>query len=135
VDVVIMAAAVSDFKFSKASSQKIKKSELRNKIEFVQTPDILRKLGKRKAGKILVGFAAETKDIIKNAQEKMREKGLDLIVANDVTKNDIGFDSNFNQVSIIAPQGKVIKTEKMSKREISQIIFDKIEDIIGRKSR
>jgi phosphopantothenoylcysteine decarboxylase/phosphopantothenate--cysteine ligase len=135
VEVVIMAAAVSDFKFSKVSSQKIKKSELRNKIEFVQTPDILGKLGKRKAGKVLVGFAAETKDIIKNAQEKMREKGLDLIVANDVSKNDTGFDSDFNQVSIIAPQGKVLKTEKMSKREISQIIFDKIEDIIERKSR
>jgi len=135
VDVVIMAAAVSDFKFSNVSSQKVKKRELRNKIEFVPTPDILGKLGKKKGGKVLVGFAAETKNIIKNAQEKMKEKGLDLIVANDVTKDDAGFDSDFNQVSIIAPQGKVLKTEKMSKREISQIIFDKIEDIIGRKGR
>jgi len=135
VDVTIMAAAVSDVKFLDVSSQKIKKRELTKKIDLGQTPDILGKLGKKKAGKVLVGFAAETENIVKNAQEKMREKALDLIVANDVARKDIGFDSDFNQVSIIAANGKVIKTEKMSKREISQIIFDKIEDIIGRKNR
>jgi phosphopantothenoylcysteine decarboxylase/phosphopantothenate--cysteine ligase len=132
VDVVIMAAAVSDFRFSNVSSRKIKKRELKNKIEFVPTPDILGKLGQKGADKVLVGFAAETENIIKNAQEKMREKRLDLIVTNDVRQEDIGFDSDFNQVSIIDAQGKVLKTEKMSKREISQIIFDKIEGIIGK---
>ncbi len=132
VDVVIMAAAVSDFRFSNVSSQKIKKRELKKRIEFVPTPDILGKLGRKGADKVLVGFAAETEDIIKNAQEKMRKKRLDLIVANDVKQEDTGFDSDYNQVSIIDSQGKVLQTEKMSKREISQIIFDKIEDIIGK---
>lgn len=135
MDAVIMAAAVSDFKFLNVSPQKIKKKELAKKTELVPTADILGILGKKKAGQVLVGFAAETENIVKNAQEKMKEKGLDLIVANDVTKQDTGFDSDFNQVIIIDPEGKVVKTEKMSKREISQIIFDIIEDIVGRKSR
>jgi len=135
VDAVIMAAAVSDFKFLNVSPQKVKKKELTKKTELVPTPDILGVLGKKKASQVLVGFAAETENIVKNAQEKMKEKGLDLIVANDVTKQDTGFDSDFNQVIIIDHEGKVVETEKMSKREISQIIFDKIEDIVGRKSR
>lgn len=135
MDAVIMAAAVSDFKFLNVSPQKIKKKELAKKTELVPTADILGILGKKKAGQVLVGFAAETENIVKNAQEKMKEKGLDLIVANDVTKQDTGFDSDFNQVIIIDHEGKVVETEKMSKREISQIIFDIIEDIVGRKSR
>jgi len=135
VDVIIMAAAVSDFKFLNVSPRKIKKEELTKKIDLAPTPDILGKLGKKRAGKILVGFAAETENVVKNAKEKMKKKGLDLIVANDVSKKDIGFDSDFNRVSIIDAKGKVLKTEKMSKREISQIIFDKIGDIIERKSR
>lgn len=135
VDAVIMAAAVSDFKFLNVSAQKIKKKELAKKTELVPTPDILGVLSKKKAGQVLVGFAAETENMVKNAQEKMKKKGLDLIVANDVSKQDTGFDSDFNQVIIIDHEGTVVETEKMSKREISQIIFDKIEDIVGRKSR
>jgi len=133
-DVVIMAAAVSDFKFAKISSQKIKKGELAKRVELIQTPDILRNLGQKKKGKVLVGFAAETQNVVDNALRKMKEKKLDLVVANDVSQKEIGFESDFNQVSIVNPKGKVFQTERMSKREISQIIFDKIEEIIGRKS-
>jgi phosphopantothenoylcysteine decarboxylase/phosphopantothenate--cysteine ligase len=133
-DVVIMAAAVSDFRFAEISSQKIKKGELGKRVELVQTPDILRNLGQKKKGKVLVGFAAETQKVVDNALRKMKEKKLDLVVANDVSQKEIGFESDFNQVSIVNPKGKVFQTEKMSKREISQIIFDKIEEIIGRKS-
>ena len=130
-DVVIMAAAISDFRFAEMSSQKIKKEKLEKKIDIVPTEDILQKLSSRKGKKIIVGFAAETEDVVNNALKKMKEKNLDLIVANNVLDEGIGFESDFNQVSLIFPDGKMIDTEKKSKLEISQIILDRIEDILG----
>ncbi len=134
VDIVIMAAAVSDFKFAERASQKIKKQSLLNEVKLTRTKDILEKLGKRKGNKILIGFAAETENIADNARKKMKQKNLDLIVTNDVSKEDIGFESDFNQVGIIFPNGRTIHTEKKSKFEISQIILDEIEGIIGNKN-
>jgi len=133
-DVVIMAAAISDFKFARTSSQKIKKDKLGEKIEIVPTSDILEKLGRKKGAKILVGFAAETENIIDNARKKMRKKNLDLVVANKVLSEGMGFESDFNQVSLVSPAGKTIHTEKKSKLEISQIILDRVEDIFGKKN-
>jgi len=134
VDIVIMAAAVSDFKFAERAPQKIKKQSLLNEVKLTRTRDILEKLGKRKGNKILIGFAAETENIADNARKKMKQKNLDLIVTNDVSKEDIGFESDFNQVGIIFPNGRTIHTEKKSKFEISQIILDEIEGIIGNKN-
>lgn len=131
-DVVIMAAAISDFRFAETSSQKIKKEKLEKKIDVVPTEDILQKLSSKKGAKIIVGFAAETEDVVNNALKKMKKKGLDLIVANNVLDEGIGFESDFNQVSLIFPDGKTIHTEKKSKLEISQIILDRVEDILGR---
>lgn len=133
-DIVIMAAAVSDFKFDDTQKKKIKKQEGEEKLRIVQTRDVLKRLGQKKGKKILVGFAAETENIVKNALQKIKEKNLDLIVANNVLEEGIGFESDFNQVNIIYPDGKTIQTEKRSKREISQIILDKIEGIVGKKS-
>jgi len=133
-NVVIMAAAISDFKFADIFPEKIKKQELADKIQLVQTGDVLKSLGQKKGRKILVGFAAETENIVNNALKKIREKNLDLIVANNVLEEGIGFESDFNQVSIIYPDGRTIQTEKKSKLEISQIILDKIEEIIGERS-
>jgi len=133
-DVVLMAAAVSDFRFARSFSQKIKKEKLGEEVPIVATEDILRRVGQKKGKKILVGFAAETENVLKNAAKKMREKKLDLIVANDVSAEGIGFESDFNQVAIISPEGKTTKTERMSKLEISSIILDRIEEIIGKKS-
>ena len=133
-DVVIMAAAISDFKFARTSSQKIKKDKLGEKIEIVPTSDILEKLGRKKGAKILVGFAAETENIVDNARKKMRKKNLDLVVANKVLSEGMGFESDFNQVSLVSPAGKTIHTEKKSKLEISQIILDRVEDIFGKKN-
>ncbi|MCK4646607.1 MAG: bifunctional phosphopantothenoylcysteine decarboxylase/phosphopantothenate--cysteine ligase CoaBC, partial [Candidatus Aminicenantes bacterium] len=82
-DIVIMAAAVSDFRFAESTPHKIKKETLREKIEIVPTQDILQKLGRKKEGRILVGFSAETENVVENAQKKMRKKNLDLIVANN----------------------------------------------------
>jgi phosphopantothenoylcysteine decarboxylase/phosphopantothenate--cysteine ligase len=131
-DVVIMAAAISDFKFAEISSQKIKKEKLEKKIDIVLAEDILQKLSSKKGAKVIVGFAAETEDIVNSALKKMKKKNLDLIVANNVLAEGIGFESDFNQVSLIFPDGKTIDTEKKSKLEISQIILDKVEDILGK---
>ncbi len=133
-DIVIMAAAVSDFKFARMLPQKIKKQEFEEKAKLAPTQDILKKLGKKKGKKVLVGFAAETENVVDNALRKIREKNLDLIVANDVSAEGIGFESDFNLVSIIFPDGRTIQTEKGNKQEISQKVLDTIEDIIGKKS-
>ncbi len=133
-DIVMMAAAVSDFTFNTKAKQKIKKRELSKNIKLGRTQDILAELGRKKGNKILIGFAAETEDLKKNALEKVKEKNLDFIVANDVSKTDIGFDSDENKVCIYYKSGKSVLTDKKSKLEISQIILDEIEDIIGEKS-
>lgn len=133
-DVVIMTAAVSDFQFEESASGKIKKEKLGGNIKIVPTPDVLKELGRKKGRKVLVGFAAETEDVVANAIKKLKDKNLDLIIANDVTAEGVGFESNFNQVSVVFPDGKSVQTEKMTKVEISQIIMDKIEEIVGKKS-
>lgn len=132
-DILIMAAAVSDFKFAKTASKKIKKYDSELEMELVRTKDILQGLGEKKAGKILVGFAAETENVEQNARQKLEQKHLDLIVANDISAEGIGFESDFNQVILVSADGKAIQTGIKSKLEISQIILDRIEDIIGKK--
>ena len=133
-DVVIMTAAVSDFKFKESASGKIKKEKLGGNIKIVPTPDVLKELGRKKGRKVLVGFAAETENVVDNALKKLKDKNLDLVIANDVTTEGVGFESNFNQVSVVFPDGKSVQTEKMTKVEISQVIMDKIEEIVGKKS-
>jgi phosphopantothenoylcysteine decarboxylase/phosphopantothenate--cysteine ligase len=133
-DIVIMAAAVSDFRFAQSFPQKIKKEKIGKEVRMVPTEDILRKVGEKREKKVLVGFAAETENVLKNAAKKMREKKLDLIVANDVSAEGIGFESDFNQVVIISPDGKKVETGRMSKLEISRIILDRIEERLGKKS-
>jgi phosphopantothenoylcysteine decarboxylase/phosphopantothenate--cysteine ligase len=133
-DVLIMAAAVVDYKFSKVLSQKIKKRNESQTIHLVQTPDILQKVGKKKGKRILVGFAAETESIKENALKKALTKNLDMIVANDITKEGIGFGSDFNQVLFVFPDGRSIRSGKKTKSEISAMILDKIEEKIGKRS-
>lgn len=133
-DIVLMASAVSDFAFPAKAAQKIKKTEAGQKVELIRTPDILALLGRKKKGKILVGFAAETENVLDNAKEKMRSKNLDFIVANDITRPGIGFDSDFNQATLVFPDGRTLATEKRSKVEISRIILDEVEALIAKKS-
>ncbi len=134
-NIIIMAAAVCDFKFSNQLSEKIKKDSMPLNVKLSRTEDILEKLGQNKEGKILVGFAAEWGDIKENAQRKLNQKNLDMVVANDISEEGIGFESEFNQVFIIHRDGKTIPSGKKSKLEISQKIMDEIEDIIGRKNQ
>jgi phosphopantothenoylcysteine decarboxylase/phosphopantothenate--cysteine ligase len=133
-DIIIMAAAVSDFRFSSSSTQKIRKQKVPRTIRLVETTDILKKAARKKAGKFLVGFAAETENIQENALQKLKEKKLDLIVANDVSKNDMGFGSDDNRVWLCFSDGRILGSGKKSKFEISQMILDEIEGKIGRKS-
>ncbi len=107
-DVVVMCAAVADFRPEKPSSRKIKKDGFDCKVELAPTPDILESLGKRKGNRFLIGFAAETDDLARNAREKMRRKNLDAIVANDVSRTDIGFESDNNEVRIFFQDGDVM---------------------------
>jgi phosphopantothenoylcysteine decarboxylase/phosphopantothenate--cysteine ligase len=131
-DVVIMAAAVSDFMFARTNDQKVKKGESADKIQLVPTPDILGRLGLEKNKQFVVGFAAETEKVEKNALSKLKQKNLDMIVANDVSREDVGFESENNRVHLYFSDGRKVSTEKKSKLEISRIIWDEIEDVFGK---
>jgi phosphopantothenoylcysteine decarboxylase/phosphopantothenate--cysteine ligase len=133
-DVVIMAAAVSDITFEDVASQKVKKKGLSKDVKLVQTQDILKKIGETKGGKILIGFAAETENIKENSLQKIKDKNLDFIVANNVTDETIGFESDYNQVIFVYPDGQITQTDKMSKMDISRLIWDRVEDLLGQKS-
>lgn len=128
-DVAIFSAAVADFKVKEAKDKKIKKQEYLN-LELEKNIDILNYISKHNSlrPKLVIGFAAETDDIKKNAQKKLVEKNCDWIIANDVSNNSIGFDSDFNEVSIFY-KNKKIKSEKLAmkkKTEISEEITDRV---------
>lgn len=106
-EIVVMCAAVADFRASKQSPSKIKKEGFDYRVELSPTVDILASLAKKKRNRILVGFAAETEDLARNARDKMRRKKLDAIVANDVSRTDIGFESDDNEVRVFFPDGEV----------------------------
>ena len=88
--------------------------------------DILRELGERKSKQILVGFAAESNNVIENARTKIQKKNLDYIVANDITASDAGFGSEDNRVTILSKDGEILNLDKMSKSEVACNIFDMI---------
>lgn len=123
-DIVIKSAAVSDYKPKNYSQIKIKKNQDEFDLSLVKDMDILKKLGTLKTKQILVGFAAESNDLIQNAKEKLSKKNLDYIVANDITAIDTGFASDNNKVTIICKDGSLIPLEKMSKLEIARKLFD-----------
>jgi phosphopantothenoylcysteine decarboxylase / phosphopantothenate---cysteine ligase len=134
-DVLIMAAAVADFRPARPAPQKIKKKESPSALRIVPTEDILASLSRAegRAGKVVVGFAAETADLTAGAARKLREKKLDLIVANDVSREGIGFDSDINQVVIIDRKGDVFESPPAGKGEISRLVLERVEDLLGRK--
>lgn len=121
-DIVIKAAAVADYKPKNYSEQKIKKASEDVVVEFVKDFDILKKLGELKKHQILVGFAAESQDLLTNAKGKLEKKNLDYIVANDITKT--GFATDDNKVTILRRSGDPINLEKMSKRNVARELFN-----------
>ena len=132
-DIVVKAAAVADYRPAVQAEQKIKKSGTSLVIELVPNPDILAELGKRKKSQILVGFAAETENLLANAQQKIIKKNLDLLVANDVTKQGAGFGSSTNIVSFLYPDGRRADFPLMSKLEIARHLVREITRIIDEK--
>ncbi|MBF0746169.1 bifunctional phosphopantothenoylcysteine decarboxylase/phosphopantothenate--cysteine ligase CoaBC [Gemella sp. 19428wG2_WT2a] len=131
-DVVIKSAAVSDYKPVVKYDEKMKKKDENVSIELERTQDILLYLGQNKDKQILVGFAAETNNVIEYAQDKIKKKNLDLIVANDVSKADIGFASDENEVYIIDKKNNINKIDKESKKEIGRKILDEIENLLNK---
>ena len=132
-DALIMSAAVSDYRPIRAAKVKIKKSKAGLTLELERTPDIL---GSVKGNFIKVGFAAESSDLVKNADKKRKRKRLDFIVANDITARDSGFGVDTNRVTIIDRRGKVDRLPLLSKREVAERILDKVVALPARpKSR
>lgn len=125
-DIVIKSAAVADYKPKEYSNEKIKKGEGDLELTLARDSDILKILGERKKEQILVGFAAESNNVLNNAEKKLKNKNLDFIVANDITSNDTGFASEDNKVTILSKEGKVINLDKMSKKQVATNIFDMI---------
>ncbi len=131
-EVIIKSAAVADYKPKDYSDKKIKKSNDDLSIELDRNKDIAYEIGKIKKDKILVGFAAETNDLIENAKGKVQKKNLDFIVANDLTKEGAGFGVDTNIVKIIDKQGNVTEYPKMKKEEVANVILDKITLLLKR---
>ena len=127
--VIIMAAAVSDFKPAVSTDRKIKKREAPTALKLEPTRDILLKLGKTKGKRFLVGFAAETDNLHQNAVKKLKEKKLDMIVANDLTRAGAGFDTDTNSVTIIDRTGRSTELPIMPKSQIAAQILDKIVEL------
>lgn len=125
-DIVIKSAAVADYKPKEYSKEKIKKGEGDLNICLTRDNDILKSLGDIKTHQVLVGFAAESNDVLKNAEKKLKNKNLDFIVANDITSSDTGFGSEDNKVVIISKNNEKLELEKMSKKEVASNIFDMI---------
>jgi len=131
VDVVIATAAVSDYRPAEVWQGKRKKGEEEWTIRLVPNPDILRTLGERKGRHILVGFAAETQELLANAQAKLREKNLDLIVANDVSQEGSGFRTDTNRVTLLWADGRQEPLPLMTKREVAQRLLQKVKQLVS----
>ena len=125
-DIVIKSAAVADFHLSKVPDQKVKKTAARVSLELDPTPDILAELGRKKGERILVGFAAETQNLVQEAKRKMETKNCDMVVGNLVGTSDTGFESDQNEVVLALRTGETIPLAKAPKREIADRIFDEL---------
>jgi len=130
-DVLIMAAAVADFQPKHEAKAKIKKDSPSLTLELVRTPDIL---AEARGNFLRVGFAAESEDVVANAKKKLEEKQLDIIVANDITDADSGFEVDTNKVTLIDRNGKIESLPLLTKREVADKILDKVVGMMGKKA-
>ena len=130
-DVLVMAAAVGDFAAENLEKEKIKKQGDKGlTLKLVATKDILLEVAKRNLGKVIVGFAAETQNLVESALEKLKKKNLDLIVANDISSPGIGFQSDSNKVTIIDREQNIENLPLKSKHEIADLLLDRILSIV-----
>jgi len=126
-DIIIKAAAVADYRPKVVAANKIKKSNAEFVLELEKNPDILLELGKlKKSEQILVGFAAETQNLLEYAKSKLEKKNLDFIVANDITKPDAGFNTETNLIKILSRDGSIEEFPLLSKHKLAAIILDRV---------
>lgn len=130
IDVVIKAAAVADFRPALTEAGKVKKEKMESSIRLVKNPDILRELGRiKRKDQILVGFAAETNDVLKNGRAKLKKKNLDMLVLNDVSKPGAGFDYDTNIVRFLHRSGEEEQMDIMSKDRVADLILDRVRKL------
>jgi phosphopantothenoylcysteine decarboxylase/phosphopantothenate--cysteine ligase len=133
VDAVIKTAAVADFRPQLAAAGKIKKEAAALSIPLERNPDILAELGQQKTQQILVGFAAETQELLNNARQKVQSKHLDLIVVNDVSDPTLGFASDENRVHILDARGAIEDLPVMSKTALADHILDRLQTLLAQR--
>lgn len=131
-DVVIMAAAVSDFRVANKAPQKIKKMESMT-LDLVKNPDILKGLGEHKTHQLLVGFAAETEHVVDYGMDKVRRKNLDMLVANDVSKSNAGFNVDTNEGYFLYPNKEPKIMPNMQKSELARYIIGEVIELLAVK--
>jgi phosphopantothenoylcysteine decarboxylase/phosphopantothenate--cysteine ligase len=123
---ILKAAAVADYHRANAPKQKEKKTSARLSLELDPTPDILAEAGKKKGDRLLVGFAAETENLIEGARRKLESKNCDMVVANLVSQEGIGFESDENEVTLVLRTGETIPVPRSAKHAIARRIFDEM---------
>lgn len=136
-DAIVMSAAVSDYRPAEAAPQKVKKASDDLTITLARNPDILALIGRkegRPARQVLVGFAAETENLIANATEKLVQKDLDFIVANNLTQCGAGFGCDTNQVKLLFRDGRMTELPFMTKEDVAGCIWDQVEELLARKA-
>jgi phosphopantothenoylcysteine decarboxylase/phosphopantothenate--cysteine ligase len=135
--VVVMAAAVADFRPARPSPRKIKKEDLGEgeglRLDLVPNPDILAEISRDRGSRVVVGFAAESHDVVAAARRKIQRKGCDLLVANDVSRADAGFESDSNAVFFVSPGGEAEELPLLAKSEVAARLLDRVEKL--RKER
>jgi phosphopantothenoylcysteine decarboxylase/phosphopantothenate--cysteine ligase len=129
-DALLMAAAVGDYRPDSSHPLKIKRGRRDLELRLVQNPDILKEIHSLKDKQVVVGFAAETHDLEDEARRKMADKGLDLIVANDVTRRDAGFAVDTNEVTIIHRDGRLIRLPLLTKEQVAEKILDLVMELL-----
>jgi phosphopantothenoylcysteine decarboxylase/phosphopantothenate--cysteine ligase len=138
--IVVMCAAVADFRPARPAARKIKKEDLAAgqplQLELVQNPDILAELcSAPREGRVIVGFAAESHDVVEAARRKLRRKGCDLLVANDVSGEDSGFESDHNAVVLLSADGEAEELPRLPKSEVAGRILDRVEKLRAERRR
>jgi phosphopantothenoylcysteine decarboxylase/phosphopantothenate--cysteine ligase len=124
--IIVKAAAVADYHLSQVPRNKVKKTAMRMSLDLDPTPDILAELGKKKGDRLLIGFAAETENLVESARQKLESKNCDMVVANLVNQEATGFESDENEVVLVLSTGETIPLSRAPKREIAGRIFDQV---------
>ena len=134
-DLVIKSAAVADYRSAHPAANKIKKSDETLTLTMAKNPDILYGLGQRKAHQVLIGFAAETTNLIEYGTAKLKKKNLDMLVANDVSTEGAGFQGTTNIATFLFPDGSMEKLEKMDKEDLAAVIVERAAAILAKKNQ